>query len=62
MDLFISFLFIMQHTGNINNNFENMNIRIDNIVLLDEAGKRNLMDFSSSGIDKIDYGAFMAAV
>lgn len=52
----------MQHTGNINNNFENMNIRIDNIVLLDEAGRRNLMDFNSSGIDKIDYGAFMAAV
>ncbi|XP_068398371.1 prominin-1 [Eschrichtius robustus] len=55
------FLSIKEHTGNINNNFENMNIRIDNIVLLDEAGKRNLMDFSSSGIDKIDYGAFMAA-
>uniref|UniRef100_A0A8C0CF04 Prominin 1 n=1 Tax=Balaenoptera musculus TaxID=9771 RepID=A0A8C0CF04_BALMU len=55
------FLSIKEHTGNINNNFENMNIRIDNIVLLDEAGRRNLMDFSSSGIDKIDYGAFMAA-
>ncbi|XP_033266534.2 prominin-1 [Orcinus orca] len=54
-------LSIKEHTGNINNNFENMNIRIDNIVLLDEAGRRNLMDFSSSGIDKIDYGAFMAA-
>uniref|UniRef100_A0A8C6B3U4 Prominin 1 n=1 Tax=Monodon monoceros TaxID=40151 RepID=A0A8C6B3U4_MONMO len=54
-------LSIKEHTGNINDNFENMNIRIDNIVLLDEAGRRNLMDFSSSGIDKIDYGAFMAA-
>ncbi|XP_061048100.1 prominin-1 isoform X2 [Eubalaena glacialis] len=54
-------LSIKEHTGNINNNFENMNVRIDNIVLLDEAGRRNLMDFSSSGIDKIDYGAFMAA-
>nr|XP_058922111.1 prominin-1 [Kogia breviceps] len=54
-------LSIKEHTRNINNNFENMNIRIDNIVLLDEAGRRNLMDFSSSGIDKIDYGAFMAA-
>ncbi|XP_032487605.1 LOW QUALITY PROTEIN: prominin-1 [Phocoena sinus] len=54
-------LSIKEHTGNINNNFENMNIRIDNIVLLDEAGRRNLMDFNSSGIDKIDYGAFMAA-
>ncbi|XP_059952099.1 prominin-1 [Mesoplodon densirostris] len=53
-------LSIKEHTGNINNNFENMNIRIDNIVLLDEAGRKNLKDFGSSGIDKIDYGAFMA--
>ncbi|XP_057561217.1 prominin-1 [Hippopotamus amphibius kiboko] len=52
-------LSITEHTGNINKNFGNMNIKIDNIVLLDEEGRRNLMDFSSSGVEKIDYGTFL---
>lgn len=52
----------MQHTGNINSSFENMNVKIDNIVLLDAAGRKNLMDFSSSGVDQVDYDAFLAEV
>lgn len=39
-----------------------MKVNIDNIVLLDAAGKKNLQDFSSSGVDRIDYGAYLAEV
>lgn len=62
MDLFITFLFIMQHAGNISNDFQNMKVNIDNIVLLDEAGRKNLMDFSFSGIDAINYNIYLAEV
>lgn len=62
MGLFITFLLLMQHTGNINSSFENMNVKIDNIVLLDAAGRKNLMDFSSSGVDQVDYDAYLAEV
>ncbi|XP_077924541.1 prominin-1 isoform X2 [Halichoerus grypus] len=49
-----------EHAGNIDNDFKNLNVSIDNIVLLDEAGRRNLMDFSSSGVDTIDYNVYLA--
>lgn len=53
---------IQEHTGNINSSFENMNVKIDNIVLLDAAGRKNLMDFSSSGVDQVDYDAYLAEI
>lgn len=62
MGLFTTFIFITQHTGNISSNFENMTINIGDITLLDEAGKGSLRNFSSSGIDRIDYNAFLAEV
>uniref|UniRef100_A0A8C4LCD7 Prominin 1 n=1 Tax=Equus asinus asinus TaxID=83772 RepID=A0A8C4LCD7_EQUAS len=52
---------IQDYTGNIINDFENMQVNIDNVVLLDEAGRKHLLDFNSSGIDKIDYDAYLAA-
>ncbi|KAM8800654.1 prominin-1 [Rhynchonycteris naso] len=48
------------YTGNINHDLENMNVQINDTVLLDAAGKKNLMDFSSSGLDKINYNAYLA--
>ncbi|XP_027943656.1 prominin-1 [Eumetopias jubatus] len=49
-----------EHAENIDNDFKNLNVSIDNVVLLDEAGRRNLMDFSSSGVDTIDYNVYLA--
>uniref|UniRef100_U6CRN1 Prominin-1 n=1 Tax=Neovison vison TaxID=452646 RepID=U6CRN1_NEOVI len=51
---------IQEHAGNISNDFKNLNVNIDNIVLLDAAGRENLMNFSSSGIDTIDYNVYLA--
>ncbi|XP_058526271.1 prominin-1 [Ochotona princeps] len=53
---------IQQHTQNMVKEFENMNISLDGIVLLDEAGKRNLQEFSNCGIDTLDYAAYLAQV
>uniref|UniRef100_M3XSS7 Prominin 1 n=1 Tax=Mustela putorius furo TaxID=9669 RepID=M3XSS7_MUSPF len=51
---------IQEHAGNISKDFKNLNVNIDNIVLLDAAGRENLMNFSSSGIDTIDYNVYLA--
>ncbi|XP_072593840.1 prominin-1 isoform X3 [Vulpes vulpes] len=51
---------IQEHSRNLSNDFKNMNVNIDNIVLLDAAGRKNLMDFSSSGVDTIDYNVYLA--
>uniref|UniRef100_A0A8C0KDI9 Prominin 1 n=1 Tax=Canis lupus dingo TaxID=286419 RepID=A0A8C0KDI9_CANLU len=51
---------IQEHARNLSNDFKNMNVNIDNIVLLDAAGRKNLMDFSSSGVDTIDYNVYLA--
>ncbi|XP_043762076.1 prominin-1 isoform X3 [Cervus elaphus] len=52
---------ITKHTGDINSNLENMNLRINDIELLDKTGRKTLMDISSSGIGKIDYAAYINA-
>ncbi|XP_006144946.1 prominin-1 isoform X2 [Tupaia chinensis] len=51
---------IRDYTGSINNEFENMNVNIDNIILLDAAGKRNLQEFAACGIDRLDYATYLA--
>ncbi|XP_073898676.1 prominin-1 isoform X2 [Castor canadensis] len=53
-------LSIQEHTGNIISEFENMNFTLDNIVLLDAAGIKNLQDFATCGIDKINYTTYLA--
>ncbi|XP_076992567.1 prominin-1 isoform X2 [Tamandua tetradactyla] len=53
------YLNIKEHIQDINRELENLNIRLDNIVLLDEEGKKNLKNFSSSGIDRINYTAYL---
>ncbi|KAG8453530.1 hypothetical protein GDO86_000238 [Hymenochirus boettgeri] len=56
------FLNINMYIDEITEKIETMNINLNNIVLLDERGKRNLKDFSSTGIDEIDFDAFLSEV
>ncbi|XP_012864323.1 PREDICTED: prominin-1 isoform X2 [Dipodomys ordii] len=51
---------IQQHTGNIMREFENLNLRLDSITLLDDAGRRNLQEFAESGVDKLAYDTYLA--
>ncbi|XP_008575879.1 PREDICTED: prominin-1 isoform X1 [Galeopterus variegatus] len=52
-------LSIKERAGSIGNEFENLNIKL-NIVLMDAAGRKALQDFAECGIDKIDYNAYLA--
>lgn len=54
------YLDIQEYTGNINSYFDHLNIRLDNIVLLEDAGRSSLMDFVSSGVDRINYDVYLA--
>ncbi|MBZ3882575.1 Prominin-1 [Sciurus carolinensis] len=51
---------IQKHTGNINSRFENIDVKLHGIVLLDEAGSKIIQDFANSGIDKIEYNTYLA--
>nr|XP_033804740.1 prominin-1 isoform X2 [Geotrypetes seraphini] len=50
---------ISMYTEDIYELFEKLNIHLSNIILLDEKGKQNLQNFSSLGIDEIDFAAFL---
>ncbi|XP_021566481.1 prominin-1 [Carlito syrichta] len=50
---------IKDRTRSIDSEFDNMNINV-NVVLLVDAGKRNLQDFADCGIDKINYATYLA--
>ncbi|XP_053434056.1 prominin-1 [Nycticebus coucang] len=52
-------LSINEHTGRISNEFENLNVQV-NIVLLDRDGRANLNDFAGSGIDSVDYASYLS--
>ncbi|XP_030420423.1 prominin-1 isoform X4 [Gopherus evgoodei] len=56
------FLNISMYTEDVSLKIEHINVNLSNIVLLDEIGKRNLLDFSSSGIDGINFAAYLTEI
>ncbi|CAN2388546.1 Prominin 1 [Pristimantis euphronides] len=54
------FLNISMYVDEISDRIEMMNINLKNIVLLDRRGRKNLEDFSATGIEGIDFDAFLA--
>ncbi|XP_020848530.1 prominin-1 isoform X3 [Phascolarctos cinereus] len=56
------FLTISQYTQDLTVQFESIKINLSTIVLLDEVGKENLLNFSFSGIDGIDFAAYLTEV
>ncbi|XP_041444028.1 prominin-1-A isoform X2 [Xenopus laevis] len=56
------FLNINMYIDDISAKIETLNLDLSTIVLLDEKGKRNLEDFSSTGLDEIDFDAFLSEV
>lgn len=53
------YLNVQQHTGNLSNSLEEWDMKFDNMVLLDDSGRRNLLDFSRSGVNKIDFNTYL---
>lgn len=55
-------LFLSQYTEDVAFRIEHIQINLSKIILLDEIGKENLLNFSSSGIDGIDFSAYLTEV
>lgn len=55
-------LFLSQYTEDVVLRIEHIQINLSKIILLDEIGKENLLNFSSSGIDGIDFSAYLTEV
>ncbi|NXO64600.1 PRM1A protein, partial [Phainopepla nitens] len=53
---------ISMYTEDVALKIEHIQINLSKIILLDEIGKENLLNFSSSGIDGIDFSAYMTEI
>ncbi|KAM9193102.1 prominin-1 [Mergus octosetaceus] len=56
------FLNISMYTEDVALRIEHIQINLSKIILLDEIGKENLLNFSSSGIDGINFGAYLTEI
>lgn len=55
-------LFPFQYTEDVALKIEHIQINLSKIILLDEIGKENLLNFSSSGIEGINFAAYLTEV
>ncbi|XP_042638143.1 prominin-1 [Orycteropus afer afer] len=53
-------LHIQEYIKAIKDEFQHLNISLGNIVLLNSTGRSSLWDFSTSGIQQIDYAVYLA--
>ncbi|NWV95353.1 PRM1A protein, partial [Machaerirhynchus nigripectus] len=53
---------ISTYTEDVTLRIEHIQINLSKIILLDEIGKENLLNFSSSGIDGIDFSAYLTEI
>uniref|UniRef100_A0A8B9CA35 Prominin 1 n=1 Tax=Anser brachyrhynchus TaxID=132585 RepID=A0A8B9CA35_9AVES len=56
------FLNVSMYTEDVALRIEHIQINLSKIILLDEIGKENLLNFSSSGIDGINFGAYLTEI
>ncbi|XP_074847844.1 prominin-1 isoform X2 [Carettochelys insculpta] len=56
------FLNISMYTEDVSLKIEHINVNLSSVVLLDDIGKQSLLNFSSSGIDGINFAAYLTEV
>ncbi|KAM6073270.1 prominin-1 isoform 2-T3 [Theristicus caerulescens] len=56
------FLNISMYTEDVALKIEHIQINLSKIILLDEIGKENLLNFSSSGIERINFAAYLTEI
>ncbi|XP_075005313.1 prominin-1 [Calonectris borealis] len=56
------FLNISKYTEDVALKIEHIQINLSKIILLDEVGKENLLNFSSSGIEAINFAAYLTEI
>ncbi|XP_062991503.1 prominin-1 isoform X2 [Elgaria multicarinata webbii] len=53
---------VSMYAEDVSLKIKHINVNLSNIVLLDEIGKENLMNFSSSGINEINFSAYLSEI
>ncbi|XP_060102167.1 prominin-1 isoform X2 [Heteronotia binoei] len=56
------FLNVSMYAEEVSHKIKQINIDLSNVVLLDDKGKKNLLDFSFSGINEISYAAYLSEI
>ncbi|XP_025034183.1 prominin-1 isoform X1 [Pelodiscus sinensis] len=56
------FLNISMYTEDVSLKIEHINVNLSSVILLDEIGKQNLLNFSSSGINGINFAAYLTEI
>ncbi|XP_014463108.1 prominin-1 isoform X3 [Alligator mississippiensis] len=56
------FLNISMYTEEVSLKIEHININLSGIILLDAPGRQNLLNFSSSGVDGINFAAYLTEI
>lgn len=52
----------LQYNKDLAKVFESVKVDLQNITLLEQAGRDNLINFANSGIGQIDYEAYLSEV
>ncbi|KAJ7329982.1 hypothetical protein JRQ81_016156, partial [Phrynocephalus forsythii] len=53
---------VSMYAEDVSLKIKHININLSNIVLLDETGKQNLMNFSASGINEINFAVYLSEI
>ena len=61
MSLFV-FVLSPQYNKDLAKVFENVQVDLQDIALLEKAGRDNLINFANSGIGQIDYETYLSEV
>lgn len=55
-------LFFLQYSKDVSRKFEGMKVDLRGIILLESEGKQNLISFTETGINEIDFAAYLEEV
>lgn len=55
-------LFFLQYSKDVSKKFEGMKVDLRGIILLESEGKQNLISFTETGINEIDFAAYLEEV
>ncbi|KAJ6659382.1 hypothetical protein lerEdw1_019114 [Lerista edwardsae] len=56
------FLNVSMYAEDVSLKIKYINVNLSSIVLLDEIGRKNLLDFSASGINEINFAAYLSEI
>uniref|UniRef100_A0A672MP15 Prominin-1-A-like n=1 Tax=Sinocyclocheilus grahami TaxID=75366 RepID=A0A672MP15_SINGR len=61
-ELYAEPLFFLQYSKDVSRKFEGLKVDLRDIILLESEGKQNLISFTETGINEIDFAAYLEEV